>query len=29
VGFEDLVKEMVACDLEMVKRDSWRRSTAE
>ncbi|HEX4098039.1 MAG TPA: GDP-mannose 4,6-dehydratase, partial [Caulobacteraceae bacterium] len=29
VGFEDLVKEMVACDLDMVKRDSWRRSTAE
>jgi GDPmannose 4,6-dehydratase len=29
VGFEELVKEMVACDLETVKRDSWRRNTAE
>ena len=29
VGFADLVKEMVACDLETVKRDSWRRNTAE
>ena len=29
VGFEELVKEMVAADLEAVKRDSWRRNTAE
>jgi GDPmannose 4,6-dehydratase len=29
VGFEELVREMVACDLETVKRDSWRRNTAE
>ena len=28
-GFEALVKEMVACDLEVVKRDSWRRGHAE
>jgi GDPmannose 4,6-dehydratase len=27
VGFEELVKEMVAADLETVKRDSWRRNT--
>ena len=26
VGFEDLVREMVASDLEMVKRDSWRHA---
>jgi GDPmannose 4,6-dehydratase len=29
VGFEELVREMVAADLEAVKRDSWRRNTAE
>jgi GDPmannose 4,6-dehydratase len=29
VGFEELVKEMVAADLEAVKRDSWRRNMAE
>ena len=29
VGFDELVKEMVAADLETVKRDSWRRNTAE
>ena len=29
VGFEELVKEMVAADLETVKRDSWRRNSAE
>ena len=29
IGFEALVKEMVASDLEMVKRDSWRRNTAD
>ena len=29
VGFEALVKEMVACDLETVKRDSWRRNAAD
>ena len=29
VSFEDLVKEMVAADLETVKRDSWRSNTAE
>jgi GDPmannose 4,6-dehydratase len=29
VGFEELVKEMVACDLETVKRDSWRRGPAD
>ncbi len=29
VRFEDLVKEMVACDLEIVKRDSWRRNAAD
>jgi GDPmannose 4,6-dehydratase len=29
VGFEALVKEMVASDLETVKRDSWRRNTAD
>jgi GDPmannose 4,6-dehydratase len=26
VGFEELVREMVASDLETVKRDSWRRN---
>ena len=29
VGFEELVREMVACDLETVKRDSWRRGGAD
>jgi GDPmannose 4,6-dehydratase len=29
VGFEELVREMVASDLETVKRDSWRRSPAD
>ena len=29
VGFEDLVREMVASDLETVKRDSWRRNPAD
>jgi GDPmannose 4,6-dehydratase len=29
IGFEALVKEMVASDLELVKRDSWRRNSAE
>ena len=29
VGFEDLVKEMVASDLEVVRRDSWRWNGAE
>ena len=29
IGFHDLVKEMMANDLEMVSRDSWRRNTAE
>ena len=29
VGFEELVKEMVASDLDMVKRDSWRRNAAD
>ena len=29
VGFEDLVREMVASDLETVKRDSWRRNAAD
>ena len=29
VGFDELVKEMVASDLDMVKRDSWRRNTAD
>ena len=29
VGFDELVKEMVAWDLEMVQRDSWRRGTSE
>ncbi|HEY5412583.1 MAG TPA: GDP-mannose 4,6-dehydratase [Caulobacteraceae bacterium] len=29
IGFEELVREMVAADLETVKRDSWRRNTAE
>ena len=29
VAFEDLVKEMVASDLEMVKRDAWRANQAE
>ena len=29
VGFPELVKEMVACDLETVKRDSWRRNGAD
>ena len=29
IGFAELVKEMVACDLETVKRDSWRRNGAD
>jgi GDPmannose 4,6-dehydratase len=29
VGFEELIKEMVASDLDMVKRDSWRRNAAD
>ncbi len=29
IGFTELVKEMVASDLELVKRDSWRRNTAD
>ena len=29
VGFEDLVKEMVASDLKAVRRDSWRSNSAE
>ncbi len=29
VGFEDLIKEMVASDLATVKRDSWRSNSAE
>ena len=29
VGFEELVREMVASDLETVKRDSWRRNAAD
>ncbi len=29
VGFEALVEEMVAADLETVKRDAWRRNTTE
>jgi len=29
VGFHELVKEMVASDLKVVKRDSWRRNQAE
>ena len=29
VGFGELVKEMVACDLQVVKRDSWRRNAAD
>ena len=29
VRFEDLVREMVASDLETVKRDSWRRNLAD
>ncbi len=29
VGFEELVREMVASDLETVKRDSWRRNQAD
>ena len=29
VGFEELVKEMVASDLEVVRRDSWRWNGAE
>jgi GDPmannose 4,6-dehydratase len=29
VGFEELVREMVKCDLEIVRRDSWRNHTAE
>ena len=29
VGFEELVREMVASDLETVKRDSWRRNGAD
>ena len=29
VGFEDLVREMVASDLETVKRDSWRNNAAD
>ena len=29
IGFEDLVREMVASDLETVKRDSWRRNAAD
>ena len=29
VGFGDLVKEMVANDLDMVKRDSWRRNAGD
>ena len=29
VGFEELIKEMVACDLQTVKRDSWRRNAAD
>jgi GDPmannose 4,6-dehydratase len=29
VGFEALVREMVECDLEIVRRDSWRNHTAE
>jgi GDPmannose 4,6-dehydratase len=28
-GFDELVKEMVASDLDMVKRDSWRRNPAD
>ena len=29
IGFDQLVKEMVASDLDMVKRDSWRRNAAD
>ena len=29
VGFGELVKEMVACDLQVVKRDSWRRNATD
>ena len=29
VGFEELVREMVASDLETVKRDSWRNNAAD
>jgi GDPmannose 4,6-dehydratase len=29
IGFDELVKEMVASDLDMVKRDSWRRNAAD
>jgi GDPmannose 4,6-dehydratase len=29
IGFGQLVKEMVASDLDMVKRDSWRRNAAD